>query len=107
MEIFFEFEKPIVTLEKKLQELREIEQTDGVDFKDEIKTLEKKLQKLIQETKTMILVIGVGQSIEFQRMKVCQRYQEQTVSGPILCRQDHLHQKEGEFLGPKFPIQLV
>ena len=50
MEIFFEFEKPIVTLEKKLQELREMEQTDGVDFKTEIKTLEKKLQKLIEET---------------------------------------------------------
>lgn len=50
MDIYFDFEKPIVTLEKKLQELREIEQADGVDFKDEIKTLEKKLQKLIQET---------------------------------------------------------
>ena len=50
METFFDFEKPIITLEKKLQELREIEQSDGVDFKDEIKTLEKKLQKLIQET---------------------------------------------------------
>jgi len=54
MEIFFDFEKPIVTLEKKLQELREIEMSDGVDFKDEIKTLEKKLQKLIQETYTKL-----------------------------------------------------
>lgn len=50
MEIFFEFEKPIVILEKKLAELREIEQTDGVNFKDEISTLEKKLQKLIDDT---------------------------------------------------------
>lgn len=50
MEIFFEFEKPIVTLEKKLQELREMEETDGVDFKNEIKTLEKKLKTLIEET---------------------------------------------------------
>jgi acetyl-CoA carboxylase carboxyl transferase subunit alpha len=50
MEIFFEFEKPIVTLEKKLTELREIEQSDGVDFKDEIRTLEKKLKTLIEET---------------------------------------------------------
>lgn len=50
MEIFFEFEKPIVTLEKKLQELREIEQSDTVDFKEEVKTLEKKLRKLIEET---------------------------------------------------------
>ena len=50
MEIFFEFEKPIVILEKKMQELREIEKSDGVDFQDEILTLEKKLQKLIQET---------------------------------------------------------
>ena len=50
MEIFFEFEKPIVSLEKKLQELREMEQSDGVDFKDEIQNLEKKLLKLIEET---------------------------------------------------------
>jgi len=50
MEIFFEFEKPIVTLEKKLTELREIEKSDGVDFQTEITTLEKKLQKVIQET---------------------------------------------------------
>ena len=50
MEIFFEFEKPIINLEKKLQELREIERSDGVDFKEEIKTLEKKLKKLIEET---------------------------------------------------------
>lgn len=50
MDIFFDFEKPIITLEKKLRELREIEESDGVDFKDEIKTLEKKLEKLVQET---------------------------------------------------------
>lgn len=50
MEIFFDFEKPIVTLEKKLQELREIERSDGVDFKNEIKTLEKKLKTLVEET---------------------------------------------------------
>jgi acetyl-CoA carboxylase carboxyl transferase subunit alpha len=50
MDIFFDFEKPIVTLEKKLQELREIEKSDGVDFQAEIKTLEKKLQKLVSET---------------------------------------------------------
>ena len=50
MEIFFDFEKPIVILEKKLAELREIEKSDGVDFQDEIITLEKKLLKLIQET---------------------------------------------------------
>lgn len=50
MDIFFDFEKPILTLEKKLKELREIEESDGVDFKEEIKTLEKKLEKLVQET---------------------------------------------------------
>jgi acetyl-CoA carboxylase carboxyl transferase subunit alpha len=50
MEIFFEFEKPIAALEKKLSELREIETTDGVDFKAEIQALEKKLRKLIDET---------------------------------------------------------
>ncbi len=50
MDIFFDFEKPILTLEKKLRELREIEQSDGVDFKIEIKTLENKLDALVQET---------------------------------------------------------
>ncbi|MCW3101478.1 MAG: accA [Chthonomonadaceae bacterium] len=50
MEIFFEFEKPIVALEKKLEELREISATDGVDLKREISTLEKKLENLISET---------------------------------------------------------
>lgn len=50
MDIFFEFEKPIITLEKKLTELREIQKIDGVDFADEILILEKKLGKLIQET---------------------------------------------------------
>jgi acetyl-CoA carboxylase carboxyl transferase subunit alpha len=50
MDIFFEFEKPIITLEKKLEELREISQTDGVDLTREIATLEKKLKSLIKET---------------------------------------------------------
>ncbi len=50
MEIFFEFEKPIHILEKKLTELREISSSDGVDLKREIITLEKKLKTLIEET---------------------------------------------------------
>ena len=50
MEIFFEFEKPIISLEKKLEELREISTGDGVDLSREIATLESKLQALIQET---------------------------------------------------------
>lgn len=50
MEIFFEFEKPIVNLEKKLNELKELEGSDGVTLNREIKTLEKKLSDLIEET---------------------------------------------------------
>jgi acetyl-CoA carboxylase carboxyl transferase subunit alpha len=50
MDIFFEFEKPILTLEKKLEELREISNSDGVDLTREIATLEKKLKSLIKET---------------------------------------------------------
>ena len=50
MEIFFEFEKPIVTLEKKLEELRDLSKNDGVDLSREISTLEKKLNSLIDET---------------------------------------------------------
>lgn len=50
MEAFFEFEKPIVNLEKKLQDLRELAKQEGVDFTDEIKILEKKVAQLIDET---------------------------------------------------------
>ncbi len=50
MEAFFDFEKPIVTLEKKLQDLRELARQEGVDFSDEIKVLERKVESLIDET---------------------------------------------------------
>ena len=50
MEAFFDFEKPIVTLEKKLQDLRELAKQEGVDFAQEIALLEKKVSVLIDET---------------------------------------------------------
>ncbi len=50
MEIFFEFEKPIAVLEKKLLELRDLQRNDGVDFGHEIQTLEKKLSQMIIDT---------------------------------------------------------
>jgi acetyl-CoA carboxylase carboxyl transferase subunit alpha len=50
MEIFFDFEKPIISLEKKLGELREISGGDGVDLSREIATLEAKLETLIRDT---------------------------------------------------------
>ena len=50
MEAFFEFEKPIVNLEKKLQDLRELAKQEGVDFTDEIKILEAKVATLIDQT---------------------------------------------------------
>lgn len=49
MEAFFEFEKPIVTLEKRLRELRELAKSESVDFGPEIKTLEAKVDGLIDE----------------------------------------------------------
>lgn len=49
MEAFFDFEKPIVTLEKRLRELRELAKTENVDFAPEIKTLESKVDGLIDE----------------------------------------------------------
>lgn len=64
MEIFFEFEKPIVTLEKKLLELKDLQKTESVDVKDEIDTLEKKLAKLIQETYSKI---GTWQRVQISR----------------------------------------
>jgi acetyl-CoA carboxylase carboxyl transferase subunit alpha len=50
MDAFFEFEKPIVALEKKLQDLREFAKQEGVDFGKEITVLEKKVSKLIDDT---------------------------------------------------------
>ena len=50
MEAFFDFEKPIVNLEKKLQDLRELAKAEGVDFSQEINILEKKVSVLIDET---------------------------------------------------------
>jgi len=50
MEAFFEFEKPIVNLEKKLQDLRDLAKQEGVDLGGEIRILEKKVGQLIDET---------------------------------------------------------
>ena len=50
MEAFFDFEKPIVTLEKKLQDLKDLAQQEGVDFSHEIQVLEKKVHTLIDDT---------------------------------------------------------
>jgi acetyl-CoA carboxylase carboxyl transferase subunit alpha len=50
MEAFFDFEKPIVSLEKKLQDLRELSRQEGVDFGREIDVLEKKVAQLIDQT---------------------------------------------------------
>ncbi len=49
METSFEFEKPIILLEKKLEELKSLTSTENVDFSQEIKILEKKLNVLIEE----------------------------------------------------------
>ncbi len=64
MDIFFEFEKPIISLEKKLEELREISSADGVDLTREIATLEKKLQTLIKDTYSKL---GTWQRVQLSR----------------------------------------
>jgi acetyl-CoA carboxylase carboxyl transferase subunit alpha len=50
MEAVLEFEKRIVTLEKKLQDLRDLANQEGVDFTAEIAILEKRVSELIDET---------------------------------------------------------
>jgi acetyl-CoA carboxylase carboxyl transferase subunit alpha len=50
MDAFFEFEKPISNLERKLQDLRDLARQEGVDFSHEIEVLEKRLDRLIDET---------------------------------------------------------
>ena len=48
-EAFFDFEKPIASLEKKLLDLRN-SQHEGIDFSSEINSLEKKVESLIITT---------------------------------------------------------
>ena len=50
MDAFFDFEKPIINLEKKLQDLRALAQQEGVDFSNEINILEKKMGTMIDDT---------------------------------------------------------
>src|SRR4051812_2359789 len=50
MEAFFDFEKPIASLEKKLHDLRDLSRQENVDFTHEIAVLEKRLDSLIDET---------------------------------------------------------
>lgn len=50
MEAVLDFEKRIVSLEKKLQDLRELAKQEGVDFSEEIKVLEARVTDLIDET---------------------------------------------------------
>lgn len=50
MEAFYEFEKPIVLLEKKLADLRTLAKEEGMDFATEIQSLERKVHKLIEYT---------------------------------------------------------
>lgn len=50
MEAFFDFEKPIISLEKNLQELRNLAQQNGMDYTNEIRVLEAKVHQLIDDT---------------------------------------------------------
>jgi acetyl-CoA carboxylase carboxyl transferase subunit alpha len=64
MEAFFEFEKPIANLEKKLQDIRELAKQEGVDFGAEIGILEKKVATLIDETYAKL---GPWQRVQLSR----------------------------------------
>lgn len=50
MDAYLDFEKPIISLDKKLEELKELGRTEKVDFRNEINALETKLQGLIEST---------------------------------------------------------
>ena len=49
-DVFLDFEKPIASLEKKLRDLKELGEQQGVDLKKEIQALEDKVSTLIEET---------------------------------------------------------
>lgn len=50
MEAYYEFERPITNLEKKISDLKEMSVQEKMDFSTEIGALEKKLEQLIEET---------------------------------------------------------
>ncbi|MGZ3656669.1 MAG: acetyl-CoA carboxylase carboxyltransferase subunit alpha [Bdellovibrionota bacterium] len=52
MEAYYEFERPITNLEKKISDLKEMSVQEKMDFTTEIGALEKKLQSLISEVYT-------------------------------------------------------
>jgi acetyl-CoA carboxylase carboxyl transferase subunit alpha len=49
MDAYYEFERPITNLEKKISDLREMSVQEKMDFGTEIQALEKKLEHLIEE----------------------------------------------------------
>lgn len=49
MDAYFEFERPITSLEKRISELKEMSLSEKMDFSSEILALEKKLKSLINE----------------------------------------------------------
>lgn len=52
MEAYYEFERPITNLEKKIADLKEMSVQEKMDFSSEIHALEKKLEHLIEEVYT-------------------------------------------------------
>lgn len=52
MEAYYEFERPITNLEKKIADLKEMSVQEKMDFSSEIQALEKKLEQLIEEVYT-------------------------------------------------------
>jgi acetyl-CoA carboxylase carboxyl transferase subunit alpha len=50
MKFYLDFEKPIVELERKIAELREISAQGKIDIQDEVKKLERKLEKVVTDT---------------------------------------------------------
>lgn len=50
MELVLDFEKPIVELEKKLKDLKDLSIAQNVDLKVEIQALEKKIKSALEET---------------------------------------------------------
>lgn len=54
MDAYYEFERPITNLEKKISDLRDMSRQEKMDFTSEIGALEKKLERLIDEVYTSL-----------------------------------------------------
>ena len=63
--MLLEFEQPIVELEGKLTEMKQLAESSKVDVSEDVKSLEKKIEKLKEVVEMPLLHVSVGIPLSF------------------------------------------